>query len=197
MSSKRQKRISASAEEYANHISTLSVSQNLRAQADDELFVVDRAGSQASRKRIERQIKVRSNDKTGVESIVSNVEKKLVKRVVARGIKLVKAIEPESALVDIWDMDESQIVPVDVNILTRSRKSRSQNLLSAKINVAIKGQSYNPSHNDHQDALAEALAVEIRKREHDLKTKGKQHDCHPPPSLLPLGRMLCTSSCSY
>ena len=173
MSSKRQKRISASAEEYANHIINISVSQNLRAQADEDLFVVDRAGSTASRKRIAREIKVKNDDKTGIQSIVSVVERKLVKRLVDRGPKAVKATENGSALTDIWDADESQIVPVDANILTRSRKSRSENLLSVKINVAIKGQSYNPSHNDHQDALAEALAVEIRKRDHDKKTKGK------------------------
>lgn len=170
MSSKRQKRISASAEEYADHISRMSVIQSIRAKPDEELFVVDRSGSQNSRKKIAKELRI-SADKSGVENIVSVVERKLVKRSVARGPKIAKFSESDSALSDIWDADAS-VIPVDANILSRSRKSRSVNALSAKITVAIKGQSYNPSHNDHQDALAEALAVEIRKREHDQKTKG-------------------------
>jgi Nop53 (60S ribosomal biogenesis) len=171
MSSKRQKRISASAEEYADQISRLSVLQSIRAKPDHDLFVVDRSGSQSSRRRIAKEIKIKSTDKSGVESIVSVVERKLVKRIVARGPKEARVNESEAELCDIWDADVST-APVDANVLTRSRKSRSENLLSAKINVAIKGQSYNPSHNDHQNALAEALAVEIRKREYDLKNKG-------------------------
>ena len=173
MSSKRQKRISASAEEYANHISRISVSQSIQAQADSDLFVVDRTGSASSRRRIAKEIRVKTSDKSGVLSIVSVVERKLVKRLVDRGPKVAKDVEAEHALSDIWDIDESLIAPIDHNIISRSRKSRSENLLSAKISVAIKGQSYNPSHDDHQDALAEALAVEIRKREHDAKTKGE------------------------
>ena len=177
MSSKRQKRISASAEEYANHISSLSVSRSIQAQTNDELYVLDRTGSQNARKRIAKEAKLKSTDKTGVQSIVSVVERKLVKRLVERGPKPTRFhVKEETNFSDIWDIDESAVVPVDVNILSRSRKSRSENLLSAKINVAIKGQSYNPSHSDHQDALAEALAVEIRKREHDLKTKGKLNE---------------------
>jgi Nop53 (60S ribosomal biogenesis) len=175
MSSKRQKRISASAEEYADQISRLSVLQSIRAKPDDDLYVVDRSGSQSSRRRIAKEIKIKSTDKSGVESIVSVVERKLVKRIVARGPKEARVNESEAELCDIWDADVSSI-PVDANILTRSRKSRSENLLSAKINVAIRGQSYNPGHNDHQNALAEALAVEIRKREHDLKNKGWSND---------------------
>lgn len=171
MSSKRQKRISASAEEYADQISRLSVLQSIRAKPDDDLFTVDRSGSQSSRRRIAKEVRIKSTDKSGVESIVSIIERKLVKRIVDRGPKEARVNESEAALCDIWDTDVSA-VPVDANILTRSRKSRSENLLSAKMNVAIKGQSYNPSHNDHQNALAEALAVEIRKREYDLKNKG-------------------------
>ena len=173
MSSKRQKRISASAEEYANQISRISVSQSIQARTDSELYVLDRTGSATSRRRIAKDIRLKAADKTGVQSIVSVVERKLVKRIVDRGPKVARDVEGELALSDIWDVDESQLAPIDHNIISRSRKSRSENLLSAKISVAIKGQSYNPSHNDHQDALAEALAVEIRKREMDAQKKGK------------------------
>jgi hypothetical protein len=40
------------------------------------------------------------------------------------------------------------------------------------VTPAIGGQSYNPSVEDHQDALAEALALEIKKREEERSTKG-------------------------
>ena len=153
MSSKRQKRISASAEEYANHISRISVSQSIQARADSELYVVDRTGSATSRRRIAKDIRLKTADKSGVQSIVSVVERKLVKRIVDRGPKVARDAEVELALSDIWDIDESQVAPIDHNIISRSRKSRSENLLSAKINVAIKGQSYNPSHNDQQGHL--------------------------------------------
>ena len=168
MSSKRQKRFSASAEEYADHISRMSVDRSFRAKPDEDLFTLDRSGSQTSRKRIAREISIKAADKSGVANIVSIVERKLVKRAVGRGPV---AEQEEKALSDIWGID-APVVVVDHNIISRSRKSRTENLLKAKCSVAIKGQSYNPSHTDHQDALAEALAVEIRKKEHDLRTKG-------------------------
>jgi hypothetical protein len=172
MSSKRQKRISASAEEYAEQISQISAAQNIQSRIDSELFTVDRSGSQSQRKRIAKEIKVKSDDRTGLQKIVSVTERTLIKRILAKGPKIIKDKETEKDLSDLWEVNDTPNV-VDTSVLTRSRKSRSQNLLNAKINVAIRGQSYNPSHSDHQDALAEALAVEIRKREHDLKTKGQ------------------------
>jgi hypothetical protein len=41
-----------------------------------------------------------------------------------------------------------------------------------KVVPAIGGQSYNPSIDDHQDALAEALAIEIKKREEEARSRG-------------------------
>ena len=105
MSSKRQKRISASAEEYADQISRLSVLQSIRAKPDDDLFTVDRSGSQSSRRRIAKEVRIKTTDKTGVESIVSVVERKLVKRIVARGPKEARVNESEAELCDIWDAD--------------------------------------------------------------------------------------------
>jgi hypothetical protein len=172
MSSKRQKRIAATAEEYAEQISRISASQTIHSQTDSELFVVDRAGSQAARRRIAKDIKVKSEDKSGLQNIKSVTERLLIKRAVARDPKTIKIKETENILSDIWDVNDNEAI-VDRSILSRSRKSRSENLQNSKMKVAIRGQSYNPSHNDHQDALAEALAVEIRKREHDLKTKGE------------------------
>jgi hypothetical protein len=172
MAIKRQKRIAATAEEYAEQISRISASQTIHSRTDSELFVVDRAGSQAARRRIAKDLKVKSEDKSGLQNIKSVTERLLIKRAVARDPKIIKIKETENNLSDIWDANDNEAI-VDTSVLSRSRKSRSENLQNSKMTVAIRGQSYNPSHNDHQDALAEALAVEIRKREHDLKTKGE------------------------
>ena len=195
---KHQKRIAACAEEYAEHVLSFSDTQRLAAQPNEALFTLDRAGSQTSKRRIAKQVADRKS--AGVKSIVSLTERKLVERAVAKlkqeeqqqqttstSTAATTTSTKKHELNDLWAEDTSVLI-VNRSISDSSSSSSSSSSSGnrkrgvpvgaaagprkKKVIPAIAGQSYNPSVEDHQDALAEALALEIKKREEELSTKG-------------------------
>lgn len=174
--SQREKRIAACAEEYADQLLRVSADQNLIMKSNEELFSLDRAGSRTSKRRISKQKDDLSSG--GVKSIVSVTERKLVERVIAKQQlqqkQPPKEIANEDQLADLWDDAAGNVQTgnarkrkmVESAITTDGRTSKK------KVIPAIGGQSYNPSLDDHQDALAEALAIEIKKREEEARSRG-------------------------
>jgi hypothetical protein len=196
-----QKRIAACAEEYAEHVLSFADSQRLAAQPNDALFTVDRAGSQTSKRRIAKQVADRkSTSVNSIVSLTERklVERAVAKlkhqqehtsvsatntmTTVAAAAAAAAATTRTHPLNDLWGED---VMAVDVSSSSsNSSSSRSSGRKrgapagtapgprTKKVTPAIGGQSYNPSVEDHQDALAEALALEIKKREEERSTKG-------------------------
>jgi hypothetical protein len=131
---------------------------------------LDRAGSKKSRRRI---AKIQSNKSSSdTKSIVSVTERKLVERAIAKHVqqKLDETkVTKKGEVMDLWGET------ADESLLNKSNTKRRRTVevpINRKVTPAIGGQSYNPSHVDHQNALAEALAIELKKREEEARAKG-------------------------
>lgn len=163
-SKKRQRRQDEVAESYSKHLRISGDEAVFASRADDELFVVDRAGSKSSKKRIEKQTL-----KTTTGKPISKTENKLVDRILSgerkrENMQMVKFRE-ETTLCDLWN--ES----AQANLINDNEAKK----LSKYLKIAAPGQSYNPSFDDHQNILAEALALELKKQESDARTKGQMN----------------------
>ena len=166
----QKKRIAECAEEYAEHILHFSAEQTIVSKPDNDLFTLDRAGSKTSRKRI---AKIQSNKSSSdTKSIVSVTERKLVERAIAKHVQQkldeTKVVKQDKVM-DLWGET------TDESLLNKSNTKRRRTVdvpVNRKVTPAIGGQSYNPSHADHQNALAEALAIELKKREEEARAKG-------------------------
>jgi nucleolar protein 53 len=109
------------------------------------------------------------------------------KKVYARKVK------PNQPTVDLWAESETVQKPVKIEeeliieIKPGQRKpSRVQGIPQKKLTVAPGGQSYNPSFSDHQDAVAEALALELKKREEEERNRKTD----APPVLSDLTKLV-------
>lgn len=157
---KRQRRQNEIAEEYANHTIISNDQAILSAKADDDLFVIDRSGSKSSKKKIAKQ------EVATLEGRRSLAENRLISKIISGKIgssrkkQLTSEKDVGNGLTDLWSHDDYGVEDVAVK---QSKK---------KLKVARPGQSYNPSVTDHQDVLAEALALQILKDEKDAKSKG-------------------------
>ena len=168
-----KKRIAECAEEYAEHILHFAAEQTIISKPDNDLFTLDRAGSKTSRKRI---AKIQSNKSSSdTKSIVSVTERKLVERAIAKHLQqkidASKGVHPvkQGEITDLWDETANES---SLNKLNTKRRRTVDMPVNRKVTIAIGGQSYNPSHEDHQNALAEALAIELKKREEEARAKG-------------------------
>lgn len=157
---KRQRRQNEIAEEFAE---TNIVSTNvaiLSAKDNNDLFVIDRSGSKSAKKKIVKQ------EVATLQGRTSLAESRLISKIVSGelvSLSRKQAIRKDenSELTDLWG-DHYEVVGHE-QVLKPSNK---------KLKIARPGQSYNPSIDDHQDVLAEALALQILKDEKDAKTKG-------------------------
>jgi hypothetical protein len=128
---------------YENYVDESTSAQVMGEREDEDLFVVDRIGSKTSRRKLKHEEK--QQNKT---QIISKVERKLIEK---RLEKLQQQQESnrnqneskEEVLVDIW---ADSVEPV-------KQKSKKKKVHALKL--PIPGVSYNPSHVDHQDAIAE------------------------------------------
>jgi len=159
-SRKRLRRQEVAAEEY--YVSRQEVVDDAvyASKHDEELFMIDKMGSKSSKRRIEKQILNRSNGNP-----LSKTEKKLIGKILSKEKKIEHtAIKPShEQYCDLWNQD------VYVGTEEKAHKPKTR---SKVLKVAGPGQSYNPSIEDHQNIIAEALALEIKKQEIDAKTKG-------------------------
>jgi hypothetical protein len=153
MAQKRLKRIKETLREFEEKSDNVKITAKLAAKADEELFSFDRTGSNSARRKVIKEIAPKSNGE-----FVSKSEKNLLERAqlpnkrVAYGKHQLNGGDED--IRDLWGSDE--------NI---SKKASEKVRPTKRARIALPGQSYNPSVDDHQNALAEALALEIKKRE--------------------------------
>jgi len=158
MSSKVLKRVKENARQFEEDRVNLSNAAASQSVPDESLFILDRAGSKSARRHVEKVLVPQQNNE-----VISFTEKKLIARIAASsprkpyGTRWVnnKAAEAETVN-DLWDNDGSSG--------DRGRKRHTTKTMTSqkRLRVAVPGQSYNPSTKDHQDALAQAVALQIK-----------------------------------
>lgn len=121
------------------------------ALPDDDLFVVDRGGSKNKKRKIQKTETQKKNSGT-----TSRTEQILINRIknTKKEPKAVKARKDEAF--DLWGVEEVTKQPRPT-----TRKSFKK--------IAVPGMSYNPAHDDHQEALAE-----VRTYTHILHSEYKE-----------------------
>lgn len=151
MSLKVQKRVKKTASEYEDSVAQLSAADASSLKADDSLFTLDRTGSKSAKRKIAQVLVPQQKGE-----FVSVTEKKLIERALnpKKPIygKYVAKIGSDEAR-DLWGDAEA-----DIRVSDDYKPIR-------KLRTAHPGQSYNPSSDDHQDAVASAVALQIKKEE--------------------------------
>jgi Nop53 (60S ribosomal biogenesis) len=166
-SKRREKRARETAEELDQALAREAADAVVASRADDALFVVDRTGSKSARRRIVKEQAVVASNKP-----VSKTERILLKKMEENGGTLRKGKTPEipSQLQDLWADDDSDGGGGGASVAARRRvKTPNTATIPALKRVAGPGFSYNPTPEAHQEILAEALALEIKKKEKDLR----------------------------
>ncbi len=151
MSLKVQKRVKKTALEYEESVAQLSAADASSLKADESLFTLDRTGSKSAKRKIAQVLAPQQKGE-----FVSVTEKKLIERALnpKKPIyeKYVTKIGSDEAR-DLWGDADADISTSDKSMPTR------------KLRTAHPGQSYNPASGDHQDAVATAVALQIKKEE--------------------------------
>lgn len=144
MRKKRQRELEIT-ENYENYIDQSTSEQILQQQDDQELYMVDRIGSKNSRKKIQKNESIKEN----MNNILSKVEMKLIQKKLKSSNSSTKQNNTKNTINDIWEEDE-----IENN---KNNKKRNQIHQTKALKIPIAGISYNPSHIDHQDAVAEVI----------------------------------------
>lgn len=134
----------------------------IQSKDDNDLFIIDRIGSKNTRKKIKKEEKIQKD-----LNIISKVERKLIEKKLQdinnnNENNSNEKKKKKEKIIDLWDNDES--------ISTKSTKSNNKTKhIKKALKVPLPGISYNPAHLDHQDALAEALAITLRHEEEKVR----------------------------
>jgi hypothetical protein len=131
----------------------------------DELFILDRTGSKSVRKRQIKQDNAIERD--GVLAL-SKTEKHLVE-------KRLKAIHNDTSskkknsntgneMVDLWG-DDDGLDGMTSRTKPKKNPHPSNHNKKKALKVSSQGFSYNPTMESHQDVIATAVALEVKKRE--------------------------------
>lgn len=152
MSKKLLKRARKTGDELEESVALAAARDVNKADDDEVLFSLDRTGSKAARKKVATDLLPKQEGK-----FVSETERKLIQRA-ASGTKVQykKYIAPigSNEARDIWgDHEEDRKESSDDATTSRSKK----------VKVALPGQSYNPSGDDHQNSVAEAVALQLKR----------------------------------
>lgn len=163
MSAKRVKRIRQTNAEYEDAVQKTAQQSVLTTVEDQALFTVDRAGSKAKRRRVVEEILpkeegkfVSSTEKHLIEKQRKRLESGTVRKPYGSDYVEVGNKKTVTKVEDIWG-EEEESKPA-----TSSRRAR---LHKQSLKIALPGQSYNPSAPDHQDALAQAMSIHLKKIE--------------------------------
>lgn len=164
-SKRREKRARETAEELDQALARDAAAAVVASRADDALFVVDRTGSKSARRRIVKEQAVVASNKP-----VSKTERILLKKLEENGgtLRKGKTAEIPSQLQDLWADGDSD-GGAGSSVAGRRRAKKPTATIPASKRVAGPGFSYNPTPEAHQEILAEALALEIKKKERDLR----------------------------
>lgn len=167
MSKRVNKRLRETSNEYESHRSKSTLDQILQDRADAQLFVVDRCGATSGSRR--RKLQKEEID-VSRGNFVSKYEAKIVSKlqkkrnytdsiITSKGQQTAQSkISFECA--DLWAEDQ-----------LRNASTGAEPAKRALV-VCAPGLSYNPNSKDHQRAVAEAVAVEI-KAQRDKSSKSE------------------------
>lgn len=165
MSKKREKRIAQLSKEYEDAVVDQALTKSYEAIANDNLFVVDRDGSAKRKKKAMKELIPKATN-----TFISPTEQKIINKYITKGFpsQTKKAYGEdiveisskkrkggkvlESSLTDIW----GEVTPSHDD----SEESKKK-----KMRVALPGQSYHPNPRDHQNLVAEAVAIEMKLQE--------------------------------
>jgi hypothetical protein len=153
MSKRRNKRVRETAEEFADQVQERAQSRVLEAKADENLFTVDRDGSKTAKKKIAAEV-------AKSQKVPAKVQK-----LVAKSRSAKQAVDEKTQKPHIYDMwGDVEVEEKDSHMQKRPRPNATK-----AVKVAIPGQSYNPSAMDHENAVAEAAALELQKKEKEAR----------------------------
>lgn len=151
MSQRIQKRVKKVVKEFEETVVDALNIEAVSTRPDESLFTLDRTGSKAAKRRVTQEILPQHN-----KEFVSQTEKKLIQRALVPKPKpygkYISKIGSDEAR-DLWGDSTEEVEDSDV---VQQKK---------KVRVALPGQSYNPAARDHQDAIAEAVALQLKKEE--------------------------------
>lgn len=161
MSKRRNKRINQTVTEFNAAVIDVSAQSALETVPDEALFTVDRQGSKASKQKIAKEKVVEQETKT-----TSKVEQKLIKRALQNQKDGISKSKTKSKLISAGNDDE-RIESLndlwgDTELSNKRIKTNKSKATESALKV-LPGQSYNPSVDAHQDALAKAVALEEKK----------------------------------
>lgn len=173
---KRKQRIDAITAELSEATVTANESDLLTSKPDEALFSLDVVGSKSARVKIAAE---KAQQLQTVEAQMKQLAKKhrisKVKESSMERDAIVASKQSHKALADGYDMwGDDNNESSGSSRATASTKStptnqvRSTRLLKA---AAVGGLSYNPNEKQHEDLIAEAVAVEIRRKEVDENNK--------------------------
>ena len=146
---KKRQREAELVENYETYVTASTSDQILQSQENKDLFSIDRVGSKNSRKRIEK-------NERAVEAkdfILSKGENKLIRKKMNQKKKQKSDSQSEMTsqqrIVDLWQEEEGMEEGKDIKGMSKKKDKKPA------LRIPLPGISYNPSHVDHQDAVAE------------------------------------------
>ncbi len=183
-SRKRDRRIAETAVEYDNAVHAKIDAEVLANRDSDSLFIVDRTGSKNARRKIEKEAASAAKAYS-----VSKVEDHLIKKKIKAmeqgkssqfQAKKQNAIQSKKLdLHDPWGDDSNVVIgrKPATNIVEEIAHHRNRAVMPPKAptnkrKIDGPGFSYNPDEDQHQDLLAEALALELQALEKKARAEG-------------------------
>eukprot|EP01031_Cornospumella_fuschlensis_P036919 gene36919-44791_t len=162
MSKKRQRRIAETNAEFEEAVQEKAEKAKLESADDSALFTLDIRANKRLKRKVEKEIIPEKNGTlltVSERAIVAKLKKTLAageeRKRYGGGIVQKVGDKIDIPLKDVWGDDDS------VDMQKSVRKSVRQH----KVKKPLPGQSYHPDSTAHQDALAEALATEMKKIE--------------------------------
>ena len=191
------KRVSESVAEYDDAVAEKALENAVASRTDSDLYVVDRDGSRNMRRKLNKAannsslVSLFGGGSDEGEKVVSKVEQKIVNKIRNKQASIVQKINDFVVgndkkkcvgLSDLWADEAEEVIKVKATLNSKYSANnkiqrRSTSIPSSDIrksNVPLSGLSYNPSPEDHMNAIAAASVVTIKKFKEDEKNIKKR-----------------------
>ena len=199
---KRDRRIAEVNTEVEDAIIERNIAKTLASRENSLLYTVDRSGSKNARRRVEKEVSTKST-KNSVSKVEHHlIKKKLAnmtkqnttvavtlnnKKMTAASVKSSAAIKNQVEAFDPWGDDITTTTPnpdrdIGNKLARGTGKGQGKAVLPIRedikksLKVDAPGFSYNPDEEQHQDLVAEALAVELEHLEKKARSEGAFSD---------------------
>jgi hypothetical protein len=173
MSKRRSKRILEITQQYEDTVVKKAIEDSFEQVEDNQLFVLDREGSQAKRRRVIKELLPKAQ-KTYISPSEQKVIQKLAKsnKKGKYGDNIVEKARTKkvvSNVHDVWMDNIADLVEEEMGAEAAAIQEVTNKLANIskrkKMRVPLPGQSYHPDPKDHQNLLAEAVAIEMKLKE--------------------------------